>query len=529
MAVGESKEVVCYYGTWATYRQGNGKFTVDDVNPFLCTQLNYAFFDIKSDGTIRIMDEYLDLPSGLNTIAKFNDLKQKNSALKTLAAIGGWNAGTANFKAVAGNPQLRATFARNAVAFLQKYRFDGMDIDWEYPEPADKTNFVQLLQELANAFAPYKYLLTVAVGAPESAANDSYDIPAISRIVNYINLMTYDMHGNYGVTRHHAPVFQGSNSIDDTDYKRQLNLDAVIRYWLSKGASANKLTLGVPFYGRTFKLANPGVDGVGAPTTGVGAGGRYTQEPGFMGYNEICESSWSRKQFDSVQGAAFASGNGDWVTYDTVEVIAQKCNLISKYGLGGGMVWSIETDDFKGICGPKFTLLSALNSCVKNGPAPVTTTRTTAKPATTKPTTRPATTKPTTRPATTKPTTRPATTKPTTRPATTRPAPTTTKAVTAGSGPFVCTRDGFFRDPYDCNKFYSKIPTVTKERPLEKPPPKEDQAEEPIPKEDQTEEPIPKEDQTEEPTPKEDQAEEPTQKEGRKEGTTKIGLSRKKS
>ncbi|XP_053662726.1 chitinase-3-like protein 1 [Anopheles marshallii] len=431
MGAVQSKEVVCYYGTWATYRQGNGKFTVDDVNPLLCTQLNYAFFDINSNGTIRIIDPYLDLPSGLNTIAKFNNLKQKNPALKTIAAIGGWNAGTANFKAVAGDSQRRTTFARNAVSFLQQYRFDGMDIDWEYPDAEDKANFVLFLQELAKAFAPYNYLLTVAVGAPEWRANESYDIPAISRIVNYINLMTYDMDGDYGVTRHHAAIFQGS--VDDTDFKRQLNVDAVIRYWLSKGASANKLTLGVPFYGHTFKLANPGVDGVGAPTSGVGTKGPYTQQPGFLGYNEICESSFSKKQFDSVQGAAFASGNGEWVSYDTVESISRKCNLIAKYGLGGGMVWSIETDDFKGTCGPKFTLLNALNGCVNNnGPAPVTTTIATTQVATTKTTT------------TTKLTT--ATTKPTTT--------TSTKAVTSGSGTFVCTRDGYFRDPYDCNKYY---------------------------------------------------------------------------
>ncbi|XP_052893906.1 acidic mammalian chitinase-like [Anopheles moucheti] len=365
MAAVQSKEVVCYYGTWATYWKGNGKFTVDDINPLLCTQLNYAFFDINPNGTIRIMDEYLGLPSGLNAIVKFNNLKQKNPALKTIASIGGWNAGTANFKAVASDSQRRATFARNAVAFLQKYRFNGMDIDWEYPGAVDKANFVLFLQELAKAFAPYNYLLTVAVGAPEWRANESYDIPAISRIVNNINLMTYDMDGNYGVTRHHAAIFQGPGSIDDTDFKRQLNVDAVIRYWLSKGASAKKLTLGVPFYGHTFKLTNPGVDGVGAPTKGVGTPGPYTQQGGVLGYNEICVSSFPRKQFDSVQGAAFASGNGEWVSYDSVESIKQKCNLIAKYGLGGGMVWSIEQDDFKGICGgPKFTLLSTLNGCV---------------------------------------------------------------------------------------------------------------------------------------------------------------------
>uniref|UniRef100_A0A182PGE9 Uncharacterized protein n=1 Tax=Anopheles epiroticus TaxID=199890 RepID=A0A182PGE9_9DIPT len=441
LAAVDSREVVCYYGTWATYRQGNGKFTVENVNPSLCTQLVYAFFDINSDGTIRITDQWLAQPEGLNAIGKFNDLKQRNPTLKTIAAIGGWNAGKDNFKAVAGNPQLRATFARNAVAFLRKYRFDGMDIDWEYPEAADKANFVLFLRKLANAFAPNRYLLTVAVAAPETTANEAYDIPTISNIVNYIHLMTYDMHGDYGVTRHHAPVNQGPASLDDTDFKRQLNVEAVIRYWLGKGAAASKLTLGIPFYGRSFKLASPGVDGVGARITGPGTAGRYTMEGGSLGYNEICESSsWTHKVYDSAQVAAYASDNGEWVSYDTAESINQKCNVIAKYGLGGGMVWSIETDDFLSICGPKFTLLTALNNCVNRNASAATTARPVA---TTARTTAGAAT--TARPAVT--TTRPAVT-------TTRPAVTTNRAVTGGSVPFVCPRNGYFRDPQDCGSFY---------------------------------------------------------------------------
>uniref|UniRef100_A0A182R0A8 Uncharacterized protein n=1 Tax=Anopheles farauti TaxID=69004 RepID=A0A182R0A8_9DIPT len=442
LAAVESREVVCYYGTWAAYRTGNGKLTADNIDPALCTQLNYAFFDIGPDGNVVIMDNYLAESTGLNAIGKMNDLKTKNPALKTLAAVGGWNAGTANFKTVAANSQLRTTFARNAVAFLQKYRFDGMDIDWEYPEQVDKANFVSFLRELANAFAPYKYLLTVAVPGPESSTTTlAYDIPAISSIVSYINLMTYDMQGEFGVTRHHAALYPGSSTVDDTSYKRQLNAEASVKFWLSKGAQASKLTLGVPFYGHSFKLTYPNLDGVGAPVTGLGAPRRYTQQAGMIAYNEICVEGWSKSQYDSVQGAAYVSGNGEWVSYDSVQSINQKCNLISQYGLGGGMVWSIDMDDVTGVCGSKFILLTALNKCV-NGAAPAATT-TTAKPVTT--TAKPAVTT-TAKPAVTT-TAKPAVT------TTAKPVVTTTvKAATAAPG--VCTRDGYFRDPSNCGKFY---------------------------------------------------------------------------
>jgi len=38
-----------------------------------------------------------------------------------------------------GNPQLEATFVENLQAFVIKYGYDGVDVDWEYPT-GDETN-----------------------------------------------------------------------------------------------------------------------------------------------------------------------------------------------------------------------------------------------------------------------------------------------------------------------------------------------------------------------------------------------------
>lgn len=54
-------KVVCYWGTWSVYRWGNGKFTVDDIDPTLCTHMIYTFVGIQRDGNIRLLDEYLDI------------------------------------------------------------------------------------------------------------------------------------------------------------------------------------------------------------------------------------------------------------------------------------------------------------------------------------------------------------------------------------------------------------------------------------------------------------------------------------
>lgn len=116
----------------------------------------YAFFGIEENGDLRIIDPYLDLEEngGRGNIRKFNALKLQNPTLKTFAAIGGWNEGSKNFSVVANDPERRQRFVRSVVHFIQRHGFDGLDLDWEYPNQRhnltfdDKTNYVTLLREL---------------------------------------------------------------------------------------------------------------------------------------------------------------------------------------------------------------------------------------------------------------------------------------------------------------------------------------------------------------------------------------------
>lgn len=130
---------------------------MEDIDPFLCTHLIYAFLGIEETGQLRVIDAYLDLEdnSGRGNIKNFNALKLKNPTLKTLVAVGGWNEGSKKFSLVASDPAKRSRFIDDTVRFIQRHGFDGLDLDWEYPgqrhsqeNDDDRTNYITFLKEL---------------------------------------------------------------------------------------------------------------------------------------------------------------------------------------------------------------------------------------------------------------------------------------------------------------------------------------------------------------------------------------------
>ena len=82
--------------------------------------------------------------------AQFNDLKRLNPSLRTLLAVGGWNFGVAKMTAMLGDARSRSEFATTSIEYLRKRKFDGLDLDFEYPAdrgspPEDKQRFADLV------------------------------------------------------------------------------------------------------------------------------------------------------------------------------------------------------------------------------------------------------------------------------------------------------------------------------------------------------------------------------------------------
>nr|CAD7429086.1 unnamed protein product [Timema monikensis] len=358
------KKVVCYFESWAVYRTGDGAFNIEDIDASLCTHLLYSFVNLGDDGSVSPGDSYADLSDGLgerksvqcNVIFiicvhtflslagpsdspfvsllacedgynKVNNLKNQGTGIKIMAALGGGSAGSATFSTVVNDASKRSAFVDNAVNFLSNYGFDGMDIDWEYPasgdgsRSSDKEAFVETLKELRSKFDKHGYLLSVAVGAGNSFIGSSYDVVGISQSVDFINVMTYDFHSGWeSYTGENAPLYaRSSDSYDES-------VDSCIQGWLSAGAPAEKIIMGMGLFGISYNLVNADDRWIGSPANGPGAAGIYTEGEGSLGYMEA--------------------------------------QYVSDKGLGGAMVWSIDMDDARGTCGTKYHLLKNINTVV---------------------------------------------------------------------------------------------------------------------------------------------------------------------
>ncbi|CAG0900392.1 unnamed protein product [Darwinula stevensoni] len=359
------KRVVCYYTNWSVYRQGIAKFSPENINPYLCTHLIYAFGGITKDYQLKPFDNYQDIEKG--GYAKFMGLKTYNKGLKVLLAVGGWNEGSGRWSPLVADADHRKTFIRSVIRFLRTYDFDGLDLDWEYPafrdggRPEDKDNYAKLVQELRISFEREakksereRLLLTMAVPAGQEYIDNGYDVATLNKYLDFFNMLTYDYHSAFEPqANHHAPLYP-RKGLSEFDFKYQLTIDYTVKYYLEKGADRDKLVVGIPTYGRSYTLVNPTANTLGSPAQGPGEPGKYTKEKGYLAFYEVCENidkdNWKVMKEDPTAVGPYAYKEGQWVGYDDEDIARRKAQYVREEGLGGIMFWSVDNDDFSGHC-----------------------------------------------------------------------------------------------------------------------------------------------------------------------------------
>lgn len=294
-----NKVVVAYVTSW----------TDEMPDPSFVTHVNYAF------GHVNNSFDGVDIDNTAR-LASIVSLKNECPALKVLLSVGGWGSG--RFSEMAADSTRRMSFAEDCRQVVDSLALDGIDIDWEYPgsseagissSPDDKDNFTLLMRDLRRALGNEKYV-TLA-----SACNPEYiDFRAIVPYIDFVNIMSYDM-GNAPL--HHAALYPSENTGEWT-------CDSSVKAHIATGVPADKLVMGIPFYGR---------------------GGHEMRGRQYNNLFPLPEGYTCRLD-TTAQVPYVADADGNLVLgYDDAASIAAKCRYIADNGLHGAMYWAAAGDD----------------------------------------------------------------------------------------------------------------------------------------------------------------------------------------
>ncbi|PFH51661.1 carbohydrate-binding module family 5 protein [Amanita thiersii Skay4041] len=345
-----SKTSFAYFTNWGIY---GANFQPTDIVPSILTHILYSFADVNADaGTISLTDPYADeqkhFPGdswdepGTNLYGCLKQLyllKLQQRNLKVLLSVGGWTYSQAGHFNFVTSSTSRGTFVSSAVKLIEDYGFDGIDIDFEFPtSSALGQGFANLVTELRtalNQLAARKgdstpYLITAAVSAG-SANWANLIVPQMNTALNYWNVMAYDFAGSWlTFADNQANLYGGSRT--------GFSGDSAITHYLSSGATASKINLGMPLYGRAFE----NTDGLGRPYSGIGPG---TIEAGVYSYKTLpLAGAQVFENTTDVSSYSYDSSKRELVSYDSPNIVKLKAQYISAKGLAGSMFWELSTD-----------------------------------------------------------------------------------------------------------------------------------------------------------------------------------------
>ncbi len=353
----DEPRIIGYFPSWGIYERD---YEVGDVPAELLTHLNYAFANLEN-GRCVLGDPWADIerPSASDDLTlgyrgNFNQLsvlKRNHPHLRTIISVGGstWSSG---FSAAASTAAGRRSLADSCVAFMHRYGFDGLSVDWEYPvsggaapgHPDDRANFTKLLVEMRariddlDRTTGAAHVLTIAgpAGAPNMG---NIDIGALVEVVDWVNVMTYDFAGAWSPrTGHNAPLY-AYPGIEDTTF----TVDSAMRRWVAAGMPRSQLNLGLAFYGRGF--GGVPVAAPGSPYRSVPMG---TTEAGQFDYAHLAEDVLAATpvRFDPVARVPFAHDpvTGTWYSFDDPRSIAEKAEYSRSNRYGGVLVWELSND-----------------------------------------------------------------------------------------------------------------------------------------------------------------------------------------
>lgn len=299
------------------------------------THIIYSFVKLQND-SLMLRDAEQE-----KTVRQLVALKKKYTQLKIMISMGGWS-GCAPCSELFANPKHRQTFAKTSVALFKKYGLDGIDLDWEYPaiegfpghkyQAADKRNFTELIRALRQEMGN-KYILSFAAGGFMKYVDESVEWEKVTPLVDFINLMTYDLVGGYAtVTGHHTPLHAYRGDQEATDL--------CVSLLLNKNIPPAKLIIGAAMYARVWEKVSP--ENNGLYQTGIFKEAvDYNKFPQYFSDSSGFVYHWDEKAMAPYQ---YNAKKKLFATFDNEQSIKAKSKYVRELGLGGIMFWELILD-----------------------------------------------------------------------------------------------------------------------------------------------------------------------------------------
>lgn len=246
---------------------------------------------------------------------------------KIFIALGG-GAQSDDFSAMAADSTSRAKFVQGIVGFCNQHDYDGIDIDWEYPSSVtDKSNLNKFVYEI-NQLNPN---LGLSVTLPGSNWRGQYfDFNYLSQYVEWFGCMAYDMSGTWSVTSgHNAPLYASGWNPSVKNYIDYLNV--------TKNVPADKIIMGIPFYGWLFESPYLG---------GTNYGGSSVS---YIDAKTNLLNGWTYVWDDFAKVPYLINPDSTQiVSFDDVRSVGLKCDYAKERNLAGVMIWEISHDELAG-------------------------------------------------------------------------------------------------------------------------------------------------------------------------------------
>jgi chitinase len=277
------------------------------------------------------------------TIEKLVALKQGHPGLKVILSLGGWG-GCKTCTDVFATDSGRKQFARSARQMSDYFHTDGIDLDWEYPAlenvpgypyiPQDKDNFTAVVRELRKTLDK-KAEISFAAGGFTTFLKTSIDWKQVAPLVDYINLMSYDLVNGYStVTGHHTGLYSTPQQAE--------SVDNAVRWFEAAGVPLKKVVIGMAFYARLFQGVDSVNNGLYRPCRfyrGVpyrDQGDRLSTDSGYVyHWDPVAQAPYKYNAKDQI-----------FATFDDTTSIRLKTEYALHKKLGGVMFWQLTEDKF---------------------------------------------------------------------------------------------------------------------------------------------------------------------------------------